>query len=124
MLDGNNDNEIEYLTNVVGALILYLLPALGTFQFATTEGSASDPARLLRLVAINALPEMFMDLFCILTETEGGIGPVLLHYWRKMSPLSVLIKASTTIGSSAFVIGACLVTPYLWRDGLSSPQDY
>ncbi len=72
MLDGNNDNEIEYLTTVVGALILYLLPALGTFQLAATGGSASDPARLLQLVAINALPEMFIDLFCILTETEVG----------------------------------------------------
>jgi hypothetical protein len=110
VLDGNNDNQIEYLTTVVGALILYLLPALGRFQFATTGGSASDPARLLQLVAINALPEMFIDFFCILTETEGGLGPVHLHYWRKMSPLSVLIKASRTIGSSAFVIGACLVT--------------
>ena len=27
VLDGNNDNVIEYLTTVVGALILYLLPA-------------------------------------------------------------------------------------------------
>ena len=42
-LDGNNDNVIEYATTAVSALILYLLPQLGVFQFATSDASAFEP---------------------------------------------------------------------------------
>jgi hypothetical protein len=107
-LDGNNDNVIEYVTTGVSALMLYLLPQLGTFQFATSEESASDAGRLLTLVAINVLPEMFVDGFCLWTETLAGLGPMHLHYWRSMSPLTVLVKASTCYGTTAFVLGACV----------------
>ncbi len=99
------------MTTIVGALLLYLLPSLGTFQFATNEASASDPERLLMLVAINVLPELLIDSFCILTETEAGLGRVHLHYWRTMSPLTVLVKAAFCFGSTAFVLAACLVAP-------------
>jgi hypothetical protein len=107
-LDGNNDNVIEYVTTVVSALMLYLLPQLGTFQFATGEESASDAGRLLTLVALNMLPEVLVDGFCLWTETLAGLGPTHLHYWRSMSPLTVLIKASTCYGTTAFVLGACV----------------
>ena len=107
-LDGNNDNVIEYATTVVGALILYLLPQLGVFQFATSEDSASDAGRLLQLVALNVLPELLVDSFCLWTEAIGGLGPMHLHYWRSMSPLTVLIKASMCFASTAVVLGACL----------------
>ncbi len=107
-LDGNNDNVIEYMTTVVSALILYLLPQLGTFQFATSEESASDAGRLLTLVAINVLPEVFVDGFCLWTEMLAGLGPMHLHYWRSMSPLTVLVKAGASYGTSAFVLGACI----------------
>jgi hypothetical protein len=107
-LDGNNDNVIEYATTVVSALTLYLLPQLGTFQFATSEESASDAGRLLTLVAINMLPELCVDGFCLWTETLAGLGPIHLHYWRSMSPLTVLVKASICYCTTAFVLGACV----------------
>jgi hypothetical protein len=107
-LDGNNDNVIEYVTTVVSALTLYLLPQLGTFEFATSEESASDAGRLLTLVAINVLPEVFVDGFCLWTEALAGLGPMHLHYWCSMSPLTVLVKASTCYAVTAFVLGACV----------------
>ncbi len=107
-LDGNNDNVIEYVTTVVSALMLYLLPQLGTFQFATSEESASDAGRLLTLVAINVLPEVFVDGFCVWTETLAGLGPMHLHYWRSMSPLTVLVKTSICYAVTAFVLASCV----------------
>jgi hypothetical protein len=107
-LDGNNDNVIEYATTVVSALTLYLLPQLGTFQFATSEESASDAGRLLTLVAINVLPEMFVDGFCLWTEALAGLGQTHLHYWRSMSLLTVLIKGSICYAVTAFVLAACV----------------
>jgi hypothetical protein len=92
----------------VSALTLYLLPQLGTFQFATSEESASDAGRLLTLVAINVLPEVFVDGFCLWTETLAGLGPMHLHYWRSMSPLTVLVKAGVCYAVTAFVLGACV----------------
>ena len=107
-LDGNNDNVIEYVTTIVSALMLYLLPQLGTFEFATSEESASDAGRLLTLVALNVLPEVFVDGFCLWTETLAGLGPTHLHYWRSMSPLTVLVKASMCFATTALVLGACV----------------
>jgi hypothetical protein len=107
-LDGNNDNVIENVTTVVSALMLYLLPQLGTFQFATSEESASDAGRLLTLVAINVLPEMFVDGFCLWTEALAGLGQTHLHYWRSMSLLTVLIKGSICYAVTAFVLAACV----------------
>jgi hypothetical protein len=107
-LDGNNDNVIEYVTTVVSALMLYLLPQLGMFEFATSEESASDAGRLLTLVAINVLPEVFVDGFCLWTETLAGLGPTHLRYWRSMSPLTVLIKAGICYAVTAFALGVCV----------------
>jgi hypothetical protein len=107
-LDGNNDNVIEYVTTVVSALMLYLLPQLGTFEFATSEESASDAGRLLTLVAINVLPEVFVDGFCLWTETLAGLGPMHMLYWRSMSPLTVLVKAGVCYAVTAFVLGVCV----------------
>jgi hypothetical protein len=45
------------------------------------------------LVALNVLPELLVDGFCLWTETIGGLGPMHRQYWRSMSPLTVLIKA-------------------------------
>jgi len=102
---------VEYVTTIVGALVLYLLSSLGTFEFATTDASASDAERLLLLVAVNVLPEVLIDSGCILTETEAGLGPMHLHYWRTMSPLTVLVKAAVCLFVTAFVLAACLVAP-------------
>ena len=102
---------VEYVTTIVGALVLYLLSSLGTFEFATTDASASDAERLLLLVAVNVLPEVLIDSGCILTETEAGLGPMHLHYWRTMSPLTVLVKAAVGFYVTAFVLAACLVVP-------------
>jgi hypothetical protein len=95
---------VEYVTTIVGALVLYLLSSLGTFEFATTDASASDAERLLLLVAINVLPEVLIDSGCILTETEAGLGPMHLHYWRTMSPLTVLVKAAFCLFITAMVL--------------------
>jgi hypothetical protein len=111
VLDSNNDNVIEYVTTVTSALILYLLPELGTFQLPTDAESASDAQRLLQLVAINVVPEVLIDSWCIFTETEGGLGSVHLHYWRSMSPLTVLAKGGMCIGIIATVLVACLEAP-------------
>ena len=89
---------------------MYLLPSLGTFEL-TGDDSVSDAARLLQLVAINLLPELVIDGVCILTETVGGLGPAHLHYWRTMSPLTVLVKAAVGVFVTAFVLAACLVAP-------------
>jgi hypothetical protein len=102
---------VEYVTTIVGALVLYLLSSLGTFEFATTDASASDAERLLLLVAVNVLPEVLIDSGCILTETEAGLGPMHLHYWRTMSPLTVLVKAAMCLCVTAVVLAACLVAP-------------
>ena len=102
---------VEYVTAIVGALVLYLLSSLGTFEFATTDASASDAERLLLLVAVNVLPEVLIDSGCILTETEAGLGPMHLHYWRTMSPLTVLVKAAMCLFTTVFVLAACLVAP-------------
>ncbi len=102
---------VEYVTTIVGALVLYLLSSLGTFELATTDASASDAERLLLLVAINVLPEVLIDSGCILTETEAGLGPMHLHYWRTMSPLTVLVKAAMCLFVTALVLAACLVAP-------------
>jgi hypothetical protein len=107
-LDGNNDNVIEYATTAVSALMLFLLPQLGVFQFATSDDSASDAGRLLTLVALNVLPELLVDGFCLWTETIGGLGPMHVQYWRSMSPLTVLVKACMCYGVTALVLAACL----------------
>ncbi len=107
-LDGNNDNVIEYATTAVSALMLYLLPQLGVFQFATSDNEASDAGRLMTLVALNVLPELLIDGFCLWTETIGGLGPMHVQYWRSMSPLQVLVKACMCYGTTAFVMAACL----------------
>ena len=107
-LDGNNDNVIEYATTAVSALMLYLLPQLGVFLFATSEASASDAGRLMTLVALNVLPELLVDGFCLWTETIGGLGPMHLHYWRSISPLTVLVKACICYAATAFVLSTCL----------------
>jgi hypothetical protein len=59
-------------------------------------------------VALNVLPELLVDGFCLWTETIGGLGPMHLHYWRSMSPLTVLIKASMCYAVTSFVLGACV----------------
>ena len=102
---------VEYVTTIVGALVLYLLSSLGTFEFATTDASASDAERLLLLVTVNVLPEVLIDSGCILTETEAGLGPMHLHYWRTMSPLTVVVKAAICLCVTAAVLTACLVAP-------------
>ena len=102
---------VEYVTTIVGALILYLLSSLGTFEFATTDASASDAERLLLLVAVNVLPEVLIDSGCLLIETEAGLGPMHLRYWRTLSPLTVLVKTAMCLFVTAFVLAACLVAP-------------
>jgi hypothetical protein len=62
-------------------------------------------------VAVNVLPEVLIDSCCILTETEAGLGPMHLHYWRTMSPLTVLVKAAGGFYVTALVLTACLVAP-------------
>ncbi len=104
---------IEYITTVVGALIRYLLPQLGAFQFATSEYSASDGRRLLWLVAINVLPEVLVDAFFLYTEAIAGLGPIHLHCWRSMSPLTVRIEARLCYVTTAFVLGVCLSVTWL-----------
>jgi hypothetical protein len=99
---------IEYATTAVSALMLYLLPQLGVFLFATSDDSASDAGRLMTLVALNVLPELLVDGFCLWTETIGGLGPMHLQYWRSMSPLTVLGKVCICYTVTAFVLATCL----------------
>jgi hypothetical protein len=56
-------------------MMLYLLRQLGVFLFAMSDDSASDAGRLMTLVALNLLPELLVDSFCLWTETIGGLGP-------------------------------------------------
>ena len=84
-------------------------PRRPAVEFSTVEWeSASDAGRLLTLVALNVLPEVFVDGFCLWTETLAGLGPTHLHYWRSMSPLTVLVKASMCFATTALVLGACV----------------
>jgi hypothetical protein len=99
------------VTTIVGALFLFLLPPLKTFQFATSEQSASDMGRLLQRVAINLLPEVLIDSWCIFTETEGGLGPAHVQYWKQMSLGTVFTKAFICLCVTPFVLGACVVPP-------------
>jgi hypothetical protein len=54
---------------------------------------------------------LVIDSVCILTETVGGLGPAHLHYWRTMSPLTVLVKMGYCVTVTAVVLGACLAPP-------------
>lgn len=84
VLDANNDIVVEYISSVIVAVMLYTLLGLGIFQFASTEEAASlaDIGRLLRLVAIQLVPEIEIgtDIYCIWLETEGGLGQLHLDY--------------------------------------------
>ena len=48
------------------------------------------------------------DKLTKLPETLAGLGPMHLHYWRSMSPLTVLVKASMCYATTALVLGACI----------------
>jgi hypothetical protein len=80
VLAGCNDAMVEYMTmlEVVG-----ILPATEVFNLPTDEKVALDT--LLRVLGVQIAVELAVDTFIFALEANGGLVPLQLQYWKRMS---------------------------------------
>ena len=122
VVDGTNDMIVEYLSSLAAAMfILYLAPT-GAFSFATSE--KIEAAAVVKLLAYQLVPELFLDFYVTFIEVLGGLLTLHELYWdpsaggdpsskyraNRMGDLfkSLSTKLSVTIAITGFVLLATL----------------
>jgi len=79
VIDGTNDMIVEYLSSLTAAMfILYLAPT-GAFSFATSE--QIETAAVVKLLAYQLVPELFLDFYVTFIEAQGGLLTLHELYW-------------------------------------------
>ena len=83
---------VEFLTCCAAAMLLFKLSDIGVFQFANVSDAhdqqdiqVADGGRLLRLLSIQLIPEIFIDTYCVWFSVKCGLGSIQKRYWNEHS---------------------------------------
>ena len=78
--DAANDMIVEYSSSLAAAMFLLQFQGTGAFAFASSV--VVTPATIYLLVAIQLIPELFIDYFATFLEVYGGLAVVHGAHWK------------------------------------------
>jgi hypothetical protein len=107
VIHGCNAAMVEYMTMLVAAAAVAILSGSKAFNLPTDENVALG--RLGRILGVQIVAELVVDMFVFALEAKGGLVPLQLQYWKSLSLGEVCIQFFMGIASTAFVLGALLL---------------